>query len=266
MVTIGVLSAYVIGHFTALNAMNMICGVLPLIFFALFIWMPETPYYYVMQNHIENAENSLKRLRGSNYDYKNELAEIQAEHELIQQQQSDWLSVFQRQTSRRAMMITVVLISLIQSSGINAIIFYTGYIFESAKTGIESSLATIVVGVMQVIATFIASLTVDRLGRRFLLITSATIVALCNISLGVYFYLLENHSESPLIQQLNWMPIASLCLYIIAFSLGLGYVSTMNSFAKIRLKYDFFTNFKQNSVFSFKFYVFFQSNSMGLNR
>lgn len=224
MITIGILFVYVIGHFAGLRVVNVICGVLPIIFFALFIWMPETPYYYIMQNRIENAENALKRLRGEQYDYNNELTEIQIEHEMMKQRQGSWLSVFRRGTARRALMITVVLVCLTQFSGINAVIFYTGFIFASAKTGIEASLATIVVGVMQVGATFVASVTVDRLGRRILLITSATIMALCNISLGVYFYLLDHDSNGPLIQQLSWLPIVSLCLYIVAFSLGLGYV------------------------------------------
>lgn len=228
MITIGILFVYVIGHFLSLNAVNIICGVLPIVFFALFMWMPETPYYYVMQNRIENAENAMKRLRGEQYDYNTELTEIQIEHEMMKQRQSSWTSVFRRGTARRALMITIVLVSLTQFSGINAVIFYTGFIFSSAKTGIESSLATIVVGIMQVGATFVASLTVDRLGRRFLLITSATIMALCNISLGAYFYLLDHHKDSPLIQQLSWLPIASLCTYIIAFSLGLGYVPYTN--------------------------------------
>lgn len=225
MVTIGILFVYVVGHFTSLQTVNIICGTLPIVFFALFIWMPETPYYHIMQNRTEYAENALKRLRGAQYDYKTELTAIQTEHDQMKQnQQNSWLSVFRRGTSRRALMITVVLLSLAQSCGINAVIFYTGFIFESAKTGIDATLATIVVGVMQVCATFVASLAVDRLGRRFLLITSATILALCNMSLGAYFYLLDHHSHSPLVQQLKWLPIASLCMYIIAFSLGLGYV------------------------------------------
>lgn len=229
MITIGILFVYVIGHFNTLKTVNIICAVLPLIFFALFVWMPETPYYCIMRNRVENAENALKRLRGDQYDYNNELTEMQIEHEMMKQRQHSWLSIFRRGASRRALFITVLLVTLTQLSGINAVIFYTGFIFSSSKTGIESSLATIIVGVMQVVATFAASLTVDRLGRRCLLITSAVIMAVCNLSLGGYFYLLD-HSDGSLAQELNWIPIASLCIYIIAFSLGLGYVFFLFSF------------------------------------
>lgn len=227
MITIGILFVYVIGSFTELRALNIICAVLPLIFFVLFVWMPETPYYYIMQNRIESAEDSLKRLRGDQYDYNNELTEIQIEHEMMKQRQSSWLSIFRRGTARRALMITVILVTLTQFSGINAVIFYTGFIFNKSSKTVDATLATIIVGIMQVCATFVASMTVDKLGRRFLLITSATIMAVCNISLGGYFYLLDHHGDSPLINQLNWLPITSLCVYIIAFSLGLGYVFTV---------------------------------------
>lgn len=65
-----------------------------------------------------------------------------------------------------------------------------------------------------------SSLIVDRLGRRILLLLSSSIMAVCTILLGVYFYLAnsENHDAS----NLGWLPIVSLCLFIIMFSLGFG--------------------------------------------
>lgn len=50
--------------------------------------------------------------------------------------------------------------------------------------------------------------------------TSASIMCVCNILLGIYFQLDEQ--KSPLVPYLNWLPIGSLCVYIIAFSFGCG--------------------------------------------
>lgn len=220
MVTCGILFVYVIGHFFAMKTYNIICAILPLVFGALFIWMPETPNYWIIKNQVTKAENSLKWLRGNQYDYSDELIEMQMEHELIRQNRAGFFTAFKKPATKRALLISLGLLFFVQFSGINAVIFYSGFIFEASHADIESSVATIIVGVMQVIATFVASLTVDKLGRRFLLITSASIMCICNVCLGTYFYLMDH--ESPYIPHLSWLPITSLCLYIIAFSLGLG--------------------------------------------
>lgn len=220
MVTAGILFVYVTGHFFELHTYNVICAILPLLFGAIFVWMPETPYFYVMKNRVESAEISLKWLRGEEYNYSDELIEIQIENELITRNRVGFLTALNKPATKRGLMICLLLLLFTQLSGINAVIFYTSFIFDAANTGIESSLATIIVGVMQVVATFIASLMVDSLGRRFLLVTSAFVMCICNIGLGTYFYLQTHNSD--VIHRLNWLPICSLCVYIIAFALGLG--------------------------------------------
>lgn len=220
MVTIGILCAYVLGHFFPLNTFNSICAILPLIFGAGFVWFPESPYYHIMKNRPESAEKSLKWLRGSDYNINEELMDIQIEHSLMMQNQSSALTILSKSATKRALTISLVLVFLIQFSGINAVIFYTSEIFGMANTGISATVATIIVGAMQVAATFVASMTVDSLGRKFLLSISASIMCICNILLGVYF-LLQEH-KSPYLDYLNLLPIFALCVYIIAFSLGCG--------------------------------------------
>lgn len=101
-----------------------------------------------------------------------------------------------------------------------AVIFYTTEIFQAAGTGLSAELGTILVGVMQVIATFVASLVVDKLGRRMLLLVSDSVMALCTLLLGVYFFMKERDETS--VDNLGWLPIASLCVFIISFSIGFG--------------------------------------------
>lgn len=223
MVTVGILFGYVVGHFNTLKTFTIICAIIPLVFGAIFMWMPETPYYYVMKNRIQMAEQSLKYFRGDEYNFNDELIEIQIENELMARNRISFFKAVRRPATKRGLMISLSLVLFAQFAGINAVIFYTGFIFEKAQTGIESSIATIIVGVMQVLATFVASLTVDRLGRRMLLIFSAIVMCLCNIGLGIYFNLMDQKSD--VVDKLGWLPITSLCLYIIAFSLGLGPVT-----------------------------------------
>lgn len=220
MVTGGILFIYVIGHFFALRTFNIICAIVPILFGALFIWMPETPYFLIMKNQTERAVDSLKWFRGEHYNIDDELEAIRAEQETVRENQESFFTTFSKSSTRRGLLISLSLVIFVQFAGINAVIFYTTFIFKSAKVAIQPSISTIIVGVMQFVATYISSMVVDKMGRRLLLLTSASIMCLCNIGLGIFFYLQD--AKSTWIEYLHWLPICSLCLYITAFSLGLG--------------------------------------------
>jgi MFS family permease len=73
---------------------------------------------------------------------------------------------------------------------------------------------------MQVITTFLATLLMDRLGRRILLLTSEIVMALMTITLGIYFFLADRDASN--VESINWLPIVALSIFIVVFSLGFG--------------------------------------------
>lgn len=230
MLTIGILFVYAVGSGGSVFTLSIICGCIPIVFAVIFVFMPESPYYWVSKNQTEKAVASLKWLRGDNYDYNSELQELQSEHQERENSKISFAAAFGRRTSVKALIIMLGLMFFQQMSGINAVIFYTGFIFKAANTGIEGSVATIIVGVMQVIAVFVSSIVVDKLGRRILLLVSVSVMALCTIVLGVYFFLSEKE-DGPSVEHLGWLPIVAMCIFIVVFSLGFGpipWVSLLN--------------------------------------
>lgn len=231
MLTVGILFVYALGSGVNLFTINIICLCIPIVFGAVFFFMPETPLYLVSKNRNEDAIKSLKWLRGADYDYQSELSELQTEHNERQSAQVSLLGAFMRRASLKAFGISMGLMFFQQASGINAVIFYTGFIFKAANTGIDPSVATIIVGVMQVIATFVASMVVDKLGRRILLLISVSVMALCTIALGVFFYLARQGEENPAevspVENLSWLPIVSMSIFIVMFSIGFGPIPWM---------------------------------------
>lgn len=97
--------------------------------------------------------------------------------------------------------------------------------FQSAGSTLEPSTATIIVGVIQAVATFISTLVVDHLGRRILLLISDFIMAVCALLLGIFFYL-KNETDDD-ISNLGWLPLTSVCLFMVVFSLGYGPIPWM---------------------------------------
>ena len=74
---------------------------------------------------------------------------------------------------------------------------------------------------LQVVATIAGALIVDKYGRRCLLISSGIIMALSISALGAYFYVLNKLGQDEA-QKISFLPLPSLCLYVLAFSLGFG--------------------------------------------
>jgi len=84
----------------------------------------------------------------------------------------------------------------------------------------ESGAATVVIGVVQVIATVVACAVMDKQGRRRLLILAGLGMALSCASLGFYYNV--TRADPTATDRLGWLALASLIGYIVAFSLGWG--------------------------------------------
>ncbi|XP_017043359.1 facilitated trehalose transporter Tret1-2 homolog isoform X2 [Drosophila ficusphila] len=220
MITIGILFVYAIGAGLDIFWVSVVCGILPLIFGVIFFFMPESPTYLVSKDRSESAIKSIQWLRGKEYDYEPELAELRETDRETQANKVNVWAALNRPVTRKALAISMGLMFFQQVCGINAVIFYSSRIFEEANTGIGAQWATILIGIMQVVATFVSTLVVDKLGRRILLLASGVSMAVATTAIGVYFYLQKQDPDQ--VTSLGWLPVASLCVFIIMFSMGYG--------------------------------------------
>lgn len=228
MITVGILFSYVVGSYTSVFVFNILCLCIPLVFGVIFFFMPESPSYLVVKGRNDEARSALVRLRGDNYDVDTELNNLKFKAEQSQNQRVSFLASVTKKTALKAILICYALMLFQQLSGINAVLFNTSTIFSSAGASISAEIATIIIGVIQVVATFISSMIVDKLGRRILLMFSALVMCLCTTALGVYFFLQDKHGENAsILEAISWLPLLSLSLFIIAFSFGFGPIPWM---------------------------------------
>lgn len=111
-----------------------------------------------------------------------------------------------------------------QASAFNVVIFYCVDIFAQTGTGLNEYWSSIIVAIVQVLATIAGTFLVDRAGRRPLLILSELVMGLSFVALGVFFFLKkENHDVIP--HGLGWLPLVSVIIFIVAFSIGIGPLS-----------------------------------------
>lgn len=136
----GILFVYIIGAVTTVYWMNVICSVFPLIFGTFFFFMPESPVYLVSKNRINEAEKTIKWLRGNSYNPQYEIEDLKIE--IFGKKggvRPSYKEVFSRPETKESIIIIFGVKIFQQTSGISIVIFYTTSIFIVRKIILQLS-------------------------------------------------------------------------------------------------------------------------------
>lgn len=150
------------------------------LFFILLFFVPKTPRFLMLKGDEERATGVLVRLYGEQVA-REEVVQIR---ESLSEKNIRWLSF-------GALVILVgILISFFQQAvGINVVLYYAPEIFRTMGSGTDASLLqTIIVGIINLSFTVVAILTVDRFGRKPLMIIGALGMAVSMFALGMTFF------------------------------------------------------------------------------
>ncbi|XP_050447851.1 facilitated trehalose transporter Tret1-like [Cataglyphis hispanica] len=218
----GILVCYTAGMFLSWRNLALLGAIFPIPFVILMYLIPETPRYFISKGKIEKAQKSLQWLRDS-MDITEELSNIEQIHqEAVERERvivESTFTLLTKEGHRVPVLISLGLMFFQQMSGINAVIFYTVQIFLDAGSTIDENLSTMIIGLVNLIATFIAAVLIDRLGRKVLLYISAVSMIVTLTVLGGYFYA---KSLGVNVVVIGWLPLLCLIVYVIGFSTGFG--------------------------------------------
>lgn len=217
---IGILLCFVAGKYMDWSELAFLGGALPVPFLVLMFLIPETPRWFVSKGKEERARRALQWLRGKKADVEPELKGIVKSHcEAERHASQNAIFDLLKRSNLKPLMISLGLMFFQQLSGINAVIFYTVSIFKDAGSTIDENLCTIIVGVVNFIATFIATILIDRLGRKMLLYISDVAMIITLLTLGSFFYYKNQGND---ISNIGWLPLGAFVIFVVGFSLGFG--------------------------------------------
>uniref|UniRef100_A0A8C8IVX1 Major facilitator superfamily (MFS) profile domain-containing protein n=2 Tax=Oncorhynchus TaxID=8016 RepID=A0A8C8IVX1_ONCTS len=177
---------------------------------------PESPrYLYIKRGMVEEAKNSLRRLKGE-YDPSADLEEMRREKEEVEKEAQVSIAVLVRSSLYRQQLFVALMMHLSQQlSGINAIFYYSTAIFE--KAGVTQPVyATIGVGVLNTVFTMVSVALVDRAGRRTLTLIGLGGMCICAVAMTVGLVYLRVYSW------MSYVSMSAIFLFVCFFEIGPG--------------------------------------------
>ena len=220
MVTLGILLAFLSD--TALSysgnwrAMLGVLALPAVILLVMVVFLPNSPRWLAAKGmHIE-AENVLRMLRDTSEKAREELNEIR---ESLKLKQGGWALFTANRNVRRAVFLGMLLQAMQQFTGMNIIMYYSPKIFQMAgfASTEQQMIATVVVGLTFMLATFIAVFTVDKAGRKPALKIGFSVMALGTLVLG---YCLMQVDRGQISTGISWLSVGMTMMCIAGYAMS----------------------------------------------
>ena len=218
-IAFGILTSFFVNYIFSLSAdwrWMFAIGIFPALFqmVALF-FLPETPAWLFKHGLHEHAILTLGRLR-KDKEWMHHIEEMKTAASPLKK--GAWKTLFHSKL-RFVLIIGVLLSSFQQITGINTVIFYAPKIFQTAgfASATGAILATLGIGIVNVLVTLVSTWLLDKAGRRRLLLIGTAGMALSLGFLAVAFFF-----QSQMIEKIA---LFSLMAYVAFFAIGLGPVT-----------------------------------------
>jgi sugar porter (SP) family MFS transporter len=216
-ITSGILASYLVDYGLASSQnwrlMFGLASIPAILMFVGMVFQHESPHWLIAQGREDEAREVLHRVRAEG-DIDAEIAEVRE----LSGRKSSFREVL-NPAVRNVMIIGVALAVFQQITGINTVIYYAPTLLASAGLGSSAALlANVVNGAVNVLMTIVAIRLLDRTGRRPLLLSGTTGMAVGMIVVALTFAIGGDHLHGGS----AYIAIAGLLIYTGSFAIGLG--------------------------------------------
>jgi len=225
---------------------SSLCPIVPILALVLSLLVPESPVFSIKKGKLDEAEQSLLKVFGPDYDAKQDVINISDNLQHLRrnkQRKSDYMRNIRSYPEVYKPFLIIVFLSVVQQfSGVSVIRAYSVAIFDTVFSNTtsytnssmpsESSgacqhtssmayISAIVIGLCRLFASLTLARILMTFSRRTMYFTSLVLTIFCLFLFSTFSYLIS--SQSGLLEDVFSLQVASLlssCLLVISVQLG----------------------------------------------
>ncbi|CAK9142523.1 unnamed protein product [Ilex paraguariensis] len=226
LITIGILIASLVNYGTSTmhphgwRVSLGLAGVPAIFLFFGCMFLTETPTSLMERGKETEGREALRKIRG--------VADVEAEYEQIKmaceiaREVKHPFQKLMKSSSMPPLIIAILMQVFQQFTGINAIMFYAPVLFQTVGFKSDASLlSAVITGTVNVGSTFVSIFSVDRLGRRKLLLQACVQMIICQLAIGGIL-LVNLKATGTLDRGLAALVVVLVCLFVMSFAWSWG--------------------------------------------
>ncbi|KAK3021583.1 hypothetical protein RJ639_046290 [Escallonia herrerae] len=181
----------------------------------------DTPNSLIERGKLEEGKAVLRKIRGTD-NIEPEFLELVEASRIAKQVKHPFRNLLQRR-NRPQLIIAMALQIFQQFTGINAIMFYAPVLFNTLGFGSDAALySAVITGAVNVISTIVSIYTVDKLGRRVLLLEAGVQMFLAQVIIAIILGIkVKDHSDD-LLKGFAIFVVIMVCTFVSAFAWSWG--------------------------------------------
>ncbi|KAE8717608.1 Sugar transport protein 13 [Hibiscus syriacus] len=181
----------------------------------------DSPNSLIERGRLEEGKSVLRKIRGTD-NIEPEFLELVEASRLAKQVKHPFRNLLQRR-NRPQLVIAVALQIFQQCTGINAIMFYAPVLFDTLGFGNDAALySAVITGAVNVLSTVVSIYSVDKVGRRVLLLEAGVQMFLSQVVIAIILGVkVKDHSDD-LHKGFAIFVVVMVCTFVSAFAWSWG--------------------------------------------
>ncbi|KDP40155.1 hypothetical protein JCGZ_02153 [Jatropha curcas] len=227
-VTIGILFANLVNYGTAKIKGGWgwrlslgLAGIPALLLTVGALLVSETPNSLIERGRLEEGKSVLRRIRGTDR-IEPEFEELVEASRIAKEVKHPFRNLLKRR-NRPQLVIAVALQIFQQFTGINAIMFYAPVLFKTLGFGGDASLySAVITGAVNVLSTVVSIYSVDKVGRRVLLLEAGIQMFLSQVIIAIVLGIKVTDHSKDLHKGFAILVVIMVCTFVSAFAWSWG--------------------------------------------
>ncbi|XP_063372162.1 facilitated trehalose transporter Tret1-like [Cydia amplana] len=223
--SMGMLIMYAMAPYLGYYTLLWIVVWLPVLNLVGMFWIPESPAFLVKKGRVEEAIRVMSWLREVDGNHKMLERDISTlKNEMMTNENlpaESWKSILSDKSSRRALCISFLVMTLLAVGGDYGIMAYASVILQHSGVTFAPEVQALSFPALMTLGSLLSAVTIERLGRKPLIMLGALFTGVPLAIMGTVLVILQGGAHVP-----QWLPVVSIgvCLFASGQMMSLPFI------------------------------------------